>query len=276
MQTTARAMSRLCGLAVLGLLAACGRPEPAEAPAPEPAEPSPAPVVTVAPMGRAALIDGLAVAASDFATNRPVTTATLANRTFSLRIPFACDTTAPVGVPLVETPATPATRGLATATMTDAGIALEALPADWTRSDLVDAADPPTWDRVEGFWVPRPWIRSEDCASSPDSQAVEPAPMPTMGLAAIRPSGGSRLGRPGEAYRFVVRNEEGRPAIRPNGGYRLLLEGRISTFPDGRPVRCTSNGTDRAPTCIAAVALDLIAFETPTGERLSEWRPNQG
>lgn len=275
MTMTARSICRAGVPAVLALLAACDRSEPADAPAPVSSEPPP-PVVAVAPMGRAALIDGLAVAASDFATNRPITTAALANRTFSLKIPFACGTNPPDDEPVAGAPATPAPRGIATATATDAGITLEALPADWTRSTLVDAADPPTWDGVEGFWVSRPWIRSEDCASSPDVRTIGPATVPTMGLAAIRPAGGSRLGRPGEAYRFVVRNEEGRPAVRPNGGYRLLLEGRISTFPDGRPVRCTSNGSDRAPTCIAAVALDLIAFETPTGERLSEWRPNQG
>lgn len=223
-------------------------------------------------MGRAALIDGLAIAASDFATNRPITTATLTNRTFSFRIPFGCDVTPPAST----AEPTPASRGLATATSSENGIALEALPADWTTSALVDAADPPAWDGVEGFWIPRPWVRSEDCAAASDVQPVGPALLPTLGLAAIRPEGGSRLGRPGEAYRFVVRGEDGQPPPRPNGGYRLLLGGRVATFPDGQPVRCTSNGTDRAPTCIVAVALDLIAFETRTGERLSEWRPNQG
>jgi hypothetical protein len=38
-------------------------------------------------------------------------------------------------------------------------------------------------------------------------------------------------------------------------------------------VRCTSEGPNSRPVCIAAIVLDRVAFEMPDGQQLSEWRP---
>lgn len=256
------------------LLAGCDRPEPARpapAPAPRPAA-APPPVTAPAALTRADILSALAKAASDHAAGGKPDTA-LAGRTFAIRLPFGCWGPEPAGA---------AKDGLAHWTWSKDrnSIRLTASPADWGRSPLlVPAGVEPPWDGVEGFWIARPWLTSDACpaaqaaAAGAPPLALAPAPM-TMGLAAILSPEGSRLGRrDGEAYSFVIRGEGETPPALPIGGYRLVLEGRIRTFPDGSPVRCTSDSPDRRPVCLAAVQLDVVAFEDAAGGRLSEWRP---
>lgn len=255
------------------LLAGCDRPEPARpAPAPAP-RPAPPPQVTApAALTRADILSALAKAASDHAAGGKLDTA-LAGRTFAVRLPFGC-----FGPETAEA----AKDGLAHWTWSKdrSSIRLSASPADWGRSPLlIPAGAEPPWDGVEGFWIARPWLMSDACPAAqppPSTPSLPPpaaAPM-TMGLAAILSPEGSRLGRrEGEAYSFVVRGEGETPPTLPIGGYRLVLEGRIRTFPDGSPVRCTSDSPNRRPVCLAAVQLDVVAFEDANGARLSEWRP---
>jgi hypothetical protein len=277
------ARSNLHKLALLVLaplsVAACQREEARPVPAAEPAPAAPAPALPTA-LSRADILSALAAAASAHAARQTPDDAALTGRSFAIKLPFGC--TGPAG----ET--TPG--GLAVWRPGDDGrsLTLSLSPADWTEGGPAGQAGDPPWARVDGYWISRPWRAAGECPPAPalastsadpdgGAPASPPASALTDGLAVIHPEGGSRLGRrAGDAYRHVLRGQDGRPPATPTGGYRLVLEGRIAAFPDGRPIRCAAPGPDVRPTCVAAVSLDVVAFETADGVRLDEWRPDQG
>lgn len=230
-----------------------------------------------------------------FAAGSTAAAPMIAGRSFEIRLPFGCG-----GPDMSE----PGTAGLARWVWSPdrASIRLTLTPANLTRSPLVvSAGQTPTWDQVEGYWIARPWLAGDACPrSTPAGPALAPAaarsaepagvpggpvieirpltlpPSPqTAGVVVIQGAEASRLGREqGQAYSFVVRGRSGRTARPPADGYRLVLSGRVGSFPDGRAIRCTSDGPDRRPVCLAAVELDRVAFEDAAGALLSEWRPN--
>lgn len=249
-------------------------------------------------LNRGELITALAQAGSAFSADRPGgADATIAGRTFEISLPFGCR-----GPDVSE----PGGRGLARWGWSSdrTSILLGLKPDDLTRSSLVvPAGETPAWDRVEGYWIDRPWLADDACPRSaspapavpvPDTAPVRiatparsaagpvieirpltlpPSPQ-TAGLVVIQDAEASRLGRRrGQAYSTVVRGSGEQPARPPVDGYRLVLSGRVGSFPDGRPIRCTSESPDRRPVCLAAIGLDRVAFETASGELLSEWRP---
>lgn len=266
--------------AVLALLLGLAGCERAEAPAaPAAKAPAPPPVIAVPPpsaLARADLLAALDKAAAEPAPAGPIQPG-LVGRTFVLRLPFGCYGGKDDGA---------GRDGLASATWSKdrSSLRLSVKPADWAKSPLVLAAEAePAWDGVDGYWIARPWLTAESCPTAapapadPDmetSAAPPPVPSPmTAGLAVILKAEGSRLGRRSDAYSFVVRGADGQPPQVPAGGYRLVLEGRVDGFPDGSSVRCLTESPDRRPVCVAAVQLDVIAFEDAAGVRLSEWRP---
>jgi len=283
---TTRRASTAVALALIATaagLAQCDRVEPPAADAPAPAPRSPQTTLS-----RADIVAALAHAGSNRADADPM----IAGRTFEVKLPFGCD-----GPDASATGA----AGLARWAWSPdrASIRLTLTPDDLTRSPLVvRPGQTPAWDSVEGYWIARPWLADDICPPTPaataaavepggqgatsNAPAVEilrpftPPPSPqTSGMAVVRGTEASRLGRrAGEAYSFVVRSSGDRPPGAPVGGYRLILAGRISAFPDGRAIRCTSESPDRRPVCLAAVELDRVAFEDASGARLSEWRPD--
>lgn len=263
-------------------LASCG--EQADAPAPtnvqatptaepeapaEPMVPAPRPVLT-----RADLIRAAADAASLYAEGTaPTAKDPLVGRNFAVRISFGCGGPA-TSQEREDHDGTPAwRRGPDRKT-----IELRMTPSDWTGSALLaDAGASETWEAVEGFWLPRPWLMSETCPSvrTDPLQTSAPARSPqTIGLAAVFEAGGSRVGRRnGRAYSHVVRAEGDTPLEAPAKGYRMLLEGRIAAFPSERAFECRASGPDQRPVCIAAIQLDRVTYEDAAGSTLSEWRP---
>jgi len=271
------------GLALMApLLAQCDRDEPAPTPkAPEairPVEIETQPLGPPPALTRAELINGLAQAASLYAREQTLEVSDpLVGRTFSLRLPFGC-----TGPAATEQPA----EGIADWRWgpDQATIRLRLTPSDWIATPLMQGAvvaedaepQPNQWEAVEGFWVARPWIATETCPAASLSSSISAPPSPqTVGIAAVFPRDGSRLGRRnGRAYEFTVRQHGDTPLAAPSAGYRLRLEGRIVAFPDGRASRCVSYSPDQRPTCVAAVQMDRVAFEDTTGTVLSEWRTN--
>ena len=256
------------------LLASCDRdPEPA-APPSKPAA-APAEVPATAPLNpvldRRALLSAVGQAAAEYAAGgAPAATGPLVGRQFDIRLAFGCEgAEAP--------PADGAGDGLARWSWGPdrETIRLSLTPGDWARSALIAGQD--QWEAVEGFWVARPWMTADGCPSLQAdplaSGPVAPSP-PTVGLAAVFKTGGSRLGRRnGRAYAHTIRQAGDAPLIALDAGYRVRLQGRVAAFPDGRAIRCRAANPNQRPVCVAAVQLDRVAFETPTGDTLSEWRP---
>ncbi|WBT07203.1 hypothetical protein PFY01_05820 [Brevundimonas vesicularis] len=240
-------------------LAACQR-EPQ--PAPAPAQKSETPPV----LDRAGLLQAMDIAASAFAAGREVGGASLAGRRFVVRQAFGC------GEP--GDAAEAAADGLATVAWAKDSQSLKVslAPADWLRSGLI-ANDDSSLEASEGFWLARPWLRTEACpAIAPGASASSQASPQTAGLAAIFKPNGARTGRRnGRAYEFTLRGEDGQPPAPSAQGYRLVLEGRMTTFADGRAIHCRA-APDQRPVCIGAVQLDRVAFEDANGQMLSEWR----
>lgn len=258
-------------LLALGLTA-CGRDEAVDAvPAPGPVVETPPSTNPAMPLTRADLIAGAAAAAGAYAVG---TTGgegdSLVGRSFSVSLPFGC------GGPRATDGGI---DGLARAVRqgeAGEGVALSLTPADWTTSALITGAGA-DWEAVEGFWIDRIWLLEDRCPTvraDPLQIGAAFAEPPSVGLAAVHAEGASRLNRrEGRAYRHVVRATDGAAPPVPAQGWRLRIEGRIMSFPDGRAFRCRAPGPDARPTCVAAVSVDRVAFETPDGAVLSQWRP---
>lgn len=254
------------------LLAQCDRDK-----ADEPAAPPPETPAVVAPqpapaLDRAAFLSAAAAAAAAYAEGAKPARDSLAGRSFSIVTAFGCSGPSP------GTSAGADGRARWSWGEEQKTIRLSAEPGDWTGSALIATAEAtPDWEAVEGFWVMRPWMAAAACPAVRRDPLLSgpPAASPeTVGLAAVHTSTSSRLTRRnGRPYVHVVRGEgEAAPTPSP-GGYRLRLEGRLAAFPDGRAFRCRAAGPDQRPVCIAAAQLDRVAFETPDGAVLSEWRP---
>lgn len=253
--------------AVLGVALAVGgylvgldsRPPPAPPLPPEavPVEPEPA-IVPEAALGRSDLI-GIAAAAADAFAGGPAPVESRAGRRFSIRIPFGC--------------AGPGDREMATGWSYDEEqqtLRVRVTPVEWGEVEWVTAAIPAeATDAVEGFWLPRPWTRSERCPDRPLAPAAGPS---SVGVAQFFGDDSNRAsqrrGRPLE----VVANVE--PEAVPTAGLQLLLEGRIATVPGRRTTAlCHSRSASERPTCLVAAEFDRISVVNPaTREEIANWR----
>lgn len=245
------------------------RPQTVEAPA-APLVPAPLPTLT-----RNDLVDAVGRAASTYAEGSSDTASSaLVGRRFTVRIPFGC-----LG-PLPTEGAQDGAKGLANWSWGPdrKSMQLRMAPADWI--DLpalarVRAAG--TWEAVEGFWIPRPWLAAERCPklrSEPSREGTVPASPQTVGLAQVFEVGGSRLGRlNGRAYEHMIRAAEDAPLASPRDAFRMRLEGRVAAFPGGHAIECHAEGPDERPACIVAVVLDRVSYEDDGGSVLSDWRP---
>lgn len=236
---------------------------PPTPPTPPPALPAPQPALT-----RRDLIEAANLAAADYA----VTTASrssdgLIGRRFTLKLPFGCDGPQMGGG---------ASQAYFEFDPTKRTVKLVARPGEWTSLPLVTALrDAPNIESVEGFWLSRPWSFGETCPPSRD-MPVPATPTaiagPTLGLARIFESGGSRLlRRDGRAYELVRKIPEGDDISKPRS-FRLVLEGRIGTFSPDRPIVCWAETSAHRPICLIAADFDRVAFEDADGKLLAEWR----
>jgi hypothetical protein len=198
----------------------------------------------------------------------------LVGRSFSVRLPFGCGGAGTAQEGSAEE------SGLAAAdwTVDRKAIQLRMMPGDWAGSTLLaKAGTSAKWEAVEGFWIPYPWLGSETCPAvqtDPLQTGSSPASPQTLGIAAVFEAGGSRLGRRnGRAYEYTVHATDEAPLTWPKAGFRMVLEGRVTAFPNDKAIACRAAGPDQRPVCIVAAHLDRVAFEDSDGSTLGEWRP---
>lgn len=218
--------------------------------------PTPAP-----PLGREALLDATARAAHGFAAggSYPAEAAAIAGRPFALRIPFGC-----LG--------SPAQDGSLSYSYDPDGrvLRLTARPEVWTEAEWAQAlVGSENVEALEGFWLRRPWLLTEGCPAQPSAVGEGAGSPETVGLVQVFEEGGSRVLRRGDRP-YQATHKVGAGEIVGAGGFRLVLEGRVAD--SDRPVRCRSDNADQRPTCLVSVAFDRVAFETPGGEVIEEWR----
>lgn len=244
------------------------RPEPAQPPAP--AVPTPAPLALPEPsplLGRAELLAAAEAAASAYAAGEPAPpdAAALVGRRFELSLPFGC--AGPSATPTNE----PARWTYDAERKT---LRMSASRQEWGETSWAAAlAAPAQVEAVEGFWISRPWTRSDACPPAPGMADVLTLPSEhTLGVAAFFAPDSSRgLQRGARPYEFVQKSAE--PPADGAREYRLVIRGRIVGFADGQPVRCRALSFDQRPVCLFAVSFDQTAFEDPrTGAKLAEWK----
>jgi hypothetical protein len=270
--------------AVLALAMGCSpKQEPAP---PPPAESAPPPAPPPAPpvLGRADLLEAVAQAASAAALGAPAPegATALAGRRFALRLPFGC-----------FGPTADANAGYAYDAEKQT-LKVTVKPESWTDAGWARAlVGTPQTEAIEGFWIRRPWIRSEACPAAPAAppagaappeapsakvdRSPTPAPPPArpatperIGIARVFEAGGSRLPRRGgRAYEVTEKApQEPTPG---RGGFRLLIEGRIAQPEAGGPVRCRVVSPEQPPVCLILADIDRVAVEAADGRQLAEW-----
>jgi hypothetical protein len=221
-------------------------------------------------LSRRELIDAATLAAADYAEgSRSANDAAkaLVGRRFVLRLPFGCDG------PQASSGASQAYYEFDPAKRT---VKLVARPGDWTSlPNIQSAPHAPDIEKVEGFWLPRPWAYAETCPPKRDLP-VPAAPTATagqsLGLARVFEKDGSRLlRRDGRAYELVRKIPDG-DDVSQTRSYRLVLEGRIAGFSTDRPITCWAETSEHRPVCLIAVEFDRVAFEDADGKLLAEWR----
>lgn len=236
----------------------------------------PPPVATVTPVGRAELLAAAAAAADETAGGNPLPKANLQliDRTFELRLPIGCGrgNSADWGEWSID----PSTRVLRISVRSQV----------WTDDQTVKRlAANVTYDVAEGFWVDRPWTRSEKCPppmlSAPTSpqlaggqQATTTPEVPPSRTFAIvqyfSPDAPRNLRRGSRPYSYTGKVPQAESVEAK--AYRLKLTGRISGFGDGQPIHCVVLAAHKPPTCAAAVEFTQVVLEdAATGESLAEW-----
>jgi len=248
-------------------------PPPAATPAPAPPRAAPA---SPQPISRAELLSAAATAAATYAAGAapPPELAVLAGQRFRLRIPFGCSgASGPAPGRAAWWSYEPDKRTLK----------LSVRPQSLMESTLVrDLGGAERFDAVEAYWIPMPWLASEDCPATPvaaapegETDAAPPAPVPsleTVGLAVFFDKGATRVGRRAERP-YEITRKVAEAAPEPGAaGFRLRLEGRLTGYGDGTAVRCQSASPYQRPVCLFAVQIDKAAIEDPaSGETLGEW-----
>lgn len=236
----------------------------------------PLPVATVTLVGRADLLAAADAAADEVAGGNalPKANLELVDRTFELRLPFGCGGAIPAE--WGEWSIDPKTRVLR----------INVRPQVWGDDPTIKTlAAGAAYDAAEGFWVARPWTRSENCPASlssvatPASPAGDPVPTavpdapPIKTFAIVQyfsPDAPRTLRRGSRPYSYTGKVPE--TGTLGAKGFRLKLTGRIRGFGDGQPIHCIVITPSRPPVCAAAVEFTQVVLEdAATGESLAEW-----
>ncbi|MBC2665731.1 hypothetical protein H7F51_09360 [Novosphingobium flavum] len=234
------------------------------------------PAATIAPVGRAELLAAVALAADEIAAGSglPKANTELVGRTFDVRLPFGCN--GAVSPDWGEWSIDPRTRVLRISVrpeLTGDNQTIKALGAGLA------------YDAAEGFWVARPWTRSENCPTPlpPEAGPALPVegrvPVPAPDASPMRtfaivqyfsPEAPRTLRRGSRPYAYTGKVPETQTI--GTRGFRLKLTGRIRGYGDGQPIHCVVTTLSRPPVCAASVEFARVVLENAdTGESLAEW-----
>ncbi len=233
--------------------------------------PSPSPAVS-APrvLGRADLLALAAEAADAIARGEamPGSIRDAVGKPFAISLAFGCDG-----------PAAPDSKTAMRWRYDDAAGALRLnvspvtwSPGEWSAGDAASKIE-----TIEGFWIARPWTRSEACPApraSTGPTGAEPVTLAgqTVAIGQMFGVGGTRQGRrDGKAYSSVLRME--RAALDRSQGLALRLTGRIGSGANGTPATCRQpGGPEQHPVCLIFVVLDELTIADPvTDKALATW-----
>lgn len=243
-------------------------PEPVFSPVPTPVAAVAEPVKRA--LDRADLIALAALAADATAQGgaRPRELDDAVGKRFSIALPFGCN-----GPAAADSTATMRWQYDEAAGALRFHIAPAALlPANWWPDGAQADAE-----AIEGFWIARPWTRSESCPARSDAAeagGTEPVTLPgqTLAIAQIFRGDGTRHGRrDGKPYAAVVRVKP--ESLRAERGFRIRLTGQVAAAPGGGAALCRQpGGAEQRPICLIATTLDQVEIENPaTGETLATW-----
>lgn len=243
-----------------------------------------------APLDRAQLLSAVAEAASAAAagTALPDDVKSLDGRQFELRIRFGCRGPA----------ADLKSRWLGWSfDSQDRLIRVRAMPTLSKDDTLVSEVSGDQFEQVEGFWIPRPWLRQPVCpanaavrnpaeaasnedpnpeesaaagASEAQPAALTPA-SPRIGIAQFftdqDPRTRRRGNRPYEANRML---EEGQALS--SQGFNLVLSGRLRALPGKGVIECVTRAADIPPDCVVSAEFLRVWMEQPESkEIIAEW-----
>ncbi len=265
-----------------------------QAAAPAPVIPRPQP-----PIDRAGLLTAVAQAASAAAagTEVPEAIGSLDGRQFEVRIRFGCRGPAKdfeqswLGWSYDSEKRT---------------LRVRAKPTISKEDPLVAGIAGDSFESVEGFWVPRPWLLQATCPaaaaltprpaagdegeetatdsakeSSPaETRQVaeateakgEPVPTaPRIGIAQFFTSQDPRTRRrDSRPYSTVKTLPEGTPVA--SQGFNLVLSGRLRALPGRGVIECVGKGADTPPECVVSAEFLHVWIERPdSGEVIAEW-----
>lgn len=270
-------------------LAGCQQTDPApeSSAKPEVADETPSTKTTavkaLSAVGRADILAAVASAADEVAAANPLPRSNLelTNRSFELTMPIACEdgSTGTWGSWQFD----PLSRVLRVTFSRQ----------NWAAKPLfVELANGQPFETAEGFWIERPWTRSEQCpgpvhsAAKPEMpdndgkaslEKVAPPPpeqaAPDKSLALVQyfsSDAPRRLVRGKRPYAYTAKlPKDAEPTPR---AFRVRIEGRITAFGDGQPVHCVNRQTSKPPVCAVAVEFGKVILEdAATGEALADW-----
>lgn len=239
------------------------------------AAPPPTVPAALAPLDRAQLL-ATARAAADAAAGggpQPADARELVGRAFEIRLPFGCEGAEPE--PPIHWGGWTYDADRKALKLSVRSPITQELP--WVAAIAGDTE----YDSVEGFWIERPWTRSQECAptvaapiSEEDEGSNANTPSPARETLAIAqffaPDAPRTLQRGGRPYTITLKADA--PPSGETRGFRLVLAGRLAAFRDGQPIRCRIETAHAPPLCVFAAEFRRVAIEDPAdGEVLTEW-----
>ena len=130
-------------------------------------------------------------------------------------------------------------------------------------------------ERVEGFWMRRPWLLAPGCPVSrpaPEGAAF-PVSEQRVGIVQFSSAADTRTGD-GSPYEVTRILPEGATPSRE--GYDLVLSGRLRRYPDGRVILCRTMGLEAPPECVISAHFYRVSIQAPDGTVLGEWDKEKG